>query len=155
MKSTHAVNASVIVPQRSPVVVTGSSITRTLAPCLTDAASTEPGRGDREQLNRGDSLPDRSLASTEPGRGDREQGVGHVGHSKVRRVPQRSPVVVTGSSGQRPHRVALPLHRASTEPGRGDREQDALGTLDGFAQEASTEPGRGDREQRPCRRPAA
>ena len=62
-------------------------------------------------------------ASTEPGRGDREQLRWRSGHAMAARLPQRSPVVVTGSSRPKHKYKHKRKEQASTEPGRGDREQ--------------------------------
>ena len=109
-------------PQRSPVVVTGSRSPRADSRRRRTGASTEPGRGDREQVYVRQMVAGWATASTEPGRGDREQVA----------TDAREEAADSG---------------ASTEPGRGDREQGrGLGELLDLIG-ASTEPGRGDREQ--------
>ena len=89
--------------------------------------------------------PAAGVASTEPGRGDREQRWATAVVATAWR-PQRSPVVVTGSSDEVEPKFIAAME-ASTEPGRGDREQTRPTVWARWRILASTEPGRGDREQ--------
>ena len=115
-----------ISPQRSPVVVTGSSPRERGRQMVHLNASTEPGRGDREQAGPAAQPSGADRASTEPGRGDREQVEGPDMRLGETAAPQRSPVVVTGSScHMAPSGVGAGLPQRSPVVVTGSRGADA------------------------------
>src|SRR5690606_8599692 len=85
-------------PQWSPVNVTGNSMYASQPAPLGYFAAMEPGQRDREQGLRDGVvvLPD-VAAAMEPGQRDREQAALFNSDPELKKLPQWSPVNVTGN----------------------------------------------------------